>query len=196
MTGTDLVPTLERTYACTNRVLRAVPGKLLDTASPCAGWTVRDVTNHLVGAHLIFARVVEGEAIDPAEFAGGGSAADHLGTDPAAAFDAAASRCAAAFGKPGALEETFPFAFGPAPGFVIANISLSETLVHGWDIACAAGLDYLPDDAAVAAIREFQSQAGDDEDDRRAGGMFAPALTPPPGATPLQELLAYLGRLT
>lgn len=191
MTETNLVELLERGYDGCTAALAAVPADRLDAASPCAGWSVRDVANHLVGAHLLFARIVEGEELDAAEFSGG-SDADHLGSDPGGAYGAVAKRCLAAFRRPGALEETFPFAFGPAPGFVIANISLSESLVHGWDIARGAGVPYVPDDDAAAAVREFQSQGT--EEDRTADGMFGPALPAPTGASAFEALLAFLGR--
>ena len=70
-----------------------------------------------------------------------------------------AKRSAAAFSLPDTLDQRFPFLPGPTPGITLANISLLESLVHGWDIATGAGLPYRPDGAVVAAVHAFASKA-------------------------------------
>ena len=187
-----LVGLLERGYGPPAEVIEAISPSEYDAPSPCAGWTVRDVGNHLVGALDIFARIVEEHGVDPAEFTDGGAAPDLLGSDPPGAYRAAADRCLAAFRRPGALDEVFPFVPGPAPGFVIANVGLSEALFHGWDMAHGAGVPYEPDDAVVAAVARFQAQGS--EADLRAGGMFGPARSVSPDASPFTALLGFAGR--
>lgn len=185
MTFPDL---LESSYRTTAGALAATTS--LDAPSPCEGWTARDVTNHLVGGLDLFGRVVAGEDIPPEEYADTGR--DYLGSDATAAFESAAQQAFAGFSRPGALEQVYPFAFGPTPGIVIANISLSESLVHGWDIAHSAGLPYEPDDAMVAAVQEFQSQGT--EEQRTSNGMFAAAKSAPADAEPITRLVMFLGR--
>ncbi len=60
--------------------------------TPCEGWTVRDLVNHLVVGNLLFAGVLGGRGTmqDLRETLAG----DHLGNDPAAAFAAAADALA------------------------------------------------------------------------------------------------------
>lgn len=178
MTVIDL---LERTYRTTERVLAGVPAQRWDAQSPCAEWTVRDVATHLVWATDAFARIVLGEpAIDPAD--------QKLSDDPAADYRAATTRCFAAFTAPGALDSEHPFPFGPTKGEVIATISLSESLIHGWDLARGAGLTYEPDPAAVAMLNDLP------EDGPPPEGMYAPAVPVPDDAAPLTVLLARHGR--
>ncbi|TDV41727.1 TIGR03086 family metal-binding protein [Actinophytocola oryzae] len=170
---------LVKAYDATGTVLAAVTD--WDAPSPCAEWTVRDVANHLVGVLKTFAAAVE----DGTEVPDG----DHLGLDPLGAYRAAADRCLVAFGRPGALTARHPFPFGPTLGSVIAEISLSEALVHGWDIARGASVPYSP---APEVVADVLSRAGSSES---PDGAFAPPLPAPPGAPPLTVLLARLGRV-
>src|SRR5262245_50623010 len=117
----DLLP---KAYDATAAVLATVTD--WDAPSPCAEWTVREAANHLVHVQKIFASVIE-SGVDVPE-------GDHLGDDPLGAFRAASDRCLAAFARPGALSSLHPVSIGPTPGSVLAEISLSETLVHGWDL--------------------------------------------------------------
>ncbi|RZS32215.1 uncharacterized protein (TIGR03086 family) [Herbihabitans rhizosphaerae] len=181
---TSTVDLLERAYAGTAKVLAIAPLGALAAPSPCDGWTVADVANHLVSALDVFARVAEGQEVDfDAE------ERDHLGDDPAGAFDTAAARCLAAFGRPGVLTTEFAFPFGPTPGLVIATISMQEALVHGWDIATGAEIGYEPDADVIAAVAEFNADSGAGMD-----GMFDPAVPVSAGASPFTALLAKLGR--
>jgi uncharacterized protein (TIGR03086 family) len=167
---------LSKAYEATTAVLAAV--RRWDAPSPCAEWTVREVANHLVGAMAAFAAAIDG-----------GPAEECTGDDPAGAYVAEAARCRAAFARPGALAAVHPFPFGPTPGAVIARISLSESLVHGWDIARGAGVAYEPAPEVVSAVL---SSAGGEVSE----GMFAPPVPPPPGADDLTVLLARLGRVS
>lgn len=169
---------LPKAYDATAAVLASVTD--WDAPSPCAGWTVRDVTNHLVTVQKMFAAAVDGvEVVE----------GDHLGTDPLGAFRAATDRCLVVFGRPDVLTASHPFPFGPTPGRVIAEISLSESLVHGWDVARGAGVRYSPAPEVVADVLARSADGSPPE------GMFAPPVPVPAGAAPLTVLLARLGRV-
>jgi uncharacterized protein (TIGR03086 family) len=186
---TDL---LERSYRDTAGLYAAIGRSGWSAQSPCAGWTVRNVGNHLVASLTLLARVVEGDTVRPAEFDADAMASTDLGPDPAAAFEAAAKRSVAAFAAPEALGQSFAFPPGPTPGVVLAQLSLLESLVHGWDLARGAGVRYQPDDAVVAAVHEFAGQAiGDAE---RAAGLFGPPLPTAADADRFTALLGHLGR--
>jgi uncharacterized protein (TIGR03086 family) len=142
--------------------------------SPCAGWTVRDVANHLVDVMCTFAAAVDG---GPGEYEG---------DDPVGAYRVAADRCLAVFEDPAVLAASHPFPFGPTPGSVIARISVSESLVHGWDLARGAGLPYEP---APEVVDEVLATFGPPP----VEGVFAPPV-PPSSGDPLVVLLARTGR--
>jgi uncharacterized protein (TIGR03086 family) len=180
VTGIDL-DLLEPCHRATGDVLAAIPDAGWAAPTPCPEWTVREVANHVVAGLDYFARTVSGQ--EP-----GDMEADFLGADPAAAYRAAAGRCREAFGRPGVLEAEHPFPTGPTPGWVIANICLSESLVHGWDLATGAGLPYAPDPAVVAAVDAFSEGA-------ERPGMFAAPVPVPAGASAFVALLGKLGRV-
>ncbi|HEY0449503.1 TIGR03086 family metal-binding protein [Actinophytocola sp.] len=173
LTGID-VAVLERGYAATADVLAAIPAGRWDAPSPCAGWTVRDVAEHLVDSLDFFAGTVSG-------------AQDSGRTDLLAGFRDATGRCLAAFARPEVLAAEHPFPGGVLPGWVIAHISLSESLVHGWDLATGAGLPYAPDAGVVAAVAALSDGPAPD-------GAFADPVPVPVGASPFEALLGKLGR--
>jgi uncharacterized protein (TIGR03086 family) len=184
---------LARAVATVAGVLARVGAPARDAPSPCAAWTVRQVGNHVVGSTTLLARVAEREPVDDAEFDPQKLAdTDHLGADPVGALRAAGERCVTTFSRAGVLEERFPQPVPDAPGAVLANICLVEFLVHGWDIARGAGVEYRPDGAVVAAAQAFTRMAVDDE--QRATGLFGPAHPVGPDADPWTATLAHLGR--
>jgi uncharacterized protein (TIGR03086 family) len=187
----EMVRSLERTFATTAGAIAAAQPAALEAATPCDGWTVRDVANHVVGSLHIFARTVEGR-FDPAEVRSDAPDPDHLGDDPAAAYRDAAARCLASFDRPGVLDREYDFVSGPTPGSVIATIALQESLIHGWDIAQGAGVGYEPDPEAVEVVAAFNVEQPDDDVRRR--GMFGPPQPMPPGASDFEVLLGRLGR--
>jgi len=167
LTGVDL-DLLAPCYRATGEVLAAIPADRWDAPSPCTEWTVREVADHLVDALDYFATSVSGVAVE--------RPADLLD-----AYRDVTRRCLAAFARPGALAAEHPFPDGTQPGWVIANISLSESLVHGWDLATGAGLPYEPSPDAVAAVDAFQVGGP-------APDMFADPVPVPAGA-PVENAL-------
>jgi uncharacterized protein (TIGR03086 family) len=188
-----IVKLLERGYQDTARMLASIPADGWDAPSRCAEWTVRQAGNHLVGSLHLLSRVAEGETVDPAEFDPQMLAdSDSLGSDAPAAFRSAAERSVAVFTLPDTLDQKFVLPAGPAPGIAVANISLMEALVHGWDIARGAGVAYPTDGAVVAAVNEFAQQAIGEP--QRENGFIGPVVSVGAQAGVFDKLLGHLGR--
>jgi len=160
---------LPKAYEATAAVLAAVPDSAWEAQSPCEEWTVGEVADHLTGVMHVFAAAIDG------------------GPETGGPYADAAERCLAAFRRPGALVAEHPFPFGPTPGEVIAAISLSESLVHGWDVARGAGVPYEPAPEVVSAMLVASEEVSPPE------GAFAPPV-PPSSDDPMTVLLARLGR--
>jgi uncharacterized protein (TIGR03086 family) len=176
-TGLDIDVDLDLLASCyrdTRAVLAAIPSGGWHAPTPCTEWAVRDVVAHLVEGLGFFAATVSG-------------APGVVPDDLVAAYDDVTSRCLAAFAAPGAAAADHPFPGGRETGRVIATISLSEAVVHGWDLATAAGLPYEPNPAAVAALSSFAAGP-------KVEGLFADPVPVPAGAPPFVVLLAGLGR--
>lgn len=149
----------------------------LDAATPCDGWSVRDLLNHVLDTQNYFAGSARGEdrplpASPPPAL---------LGEDPVAEFAKARKDVLEAFAQDGAIERT-----GPSLG-----IAMSDQLLHGWDLARATGQDTtMPEGLPEAA---YESIHGMFTEEQRAG-VFKPEVPVEDGVTPQDRLLAYAGR--
>ena len=157
-------------------------------ASPCDGWDVQALLNHLVSGNLWAAELGSGHTI---EEVGDRLDGDVLGNDALAAYDASAKAAAATFEAPGALGAPCAVSYGPVPGSVYAGHRFIDVLIHGWDLATATGQDATLDPELVdAAYSLLQEQA----DMVRASGMFGDDILVPAGVEPQTQLLAFIGR--
>jgi uncharacterized protein (TIGR03086 family) len=104
--------------------------------TPCEGWSVRDLLNHIVAGNMWAAKLASGHTIDDVGTAFDG---DMVGSDSVGAYDESAEAAAAAFEAPGALDAPCAVSYGPVPGSVYAGHRLLDVLIHGWDLATATG---------------------------------------------------------
>ena len=160
----------------------------LSLPTPCTEWDVRALLHHMVSGHLWVAPLVGGETI--AEV-GDRFEGDVLGSDPAAAWRAAASAASDAFEQPGALDRIVTLSSGDVPARVYAQERLVDSFCHAWDLARAIGADErIPDDLVAATEEAFEPF----ERSWRASGAIGPVLETAPNAGPQTKLLARLGR--
>lgn len=165
-------------------LVAAVRPEDLALPTPCAGWTVRQLLDHMVWENLMAASIAEDAPRTD-------HTADHLGDVHLAAFADSARAALAAFTGSGMLHRTY----GPyeAPGAMIVQQVVVELLAHGWDLARATGAPtaLAPEVAeeSLAAARRIYGAAP-----RTAGSSFAPERPAPPGASAADRLAAFLGR--
>jgi uncharacterized protein (TIGR03086 family) len=172
----DLLDLYDRASSwTTTQVAAAAPDQQATT--PCDDWDVHTLMNHMLDTQRYFAASARGEEADPPS----PEPPDVLGDDPVADFEQARSETLAAFREPGAIERT-----GPSLG-----IAFADQLLHGWDLARAAGRDATMPDGLPAAAYEMIH--GRFTDDQRAG-MFGPEIEVPADAPAQDRLLAYTGR--
>lgn len=170
-----------------DRLVAAVPADAWDRPTPCAGWTVRELVNHLTAEHLWAPRLLAGAGLDEVGDAYDG---DVLGADPLASWRAAVGPSLRAWATAD-VDGTVEVSSGPLAVGEYARQMLVDLVVHGWDLATALGLPAGADPAAVreaAAYEEPRLRAG-----RGIPGLFAPAV-PTTSTDPLERLVALLGR--
>jgi uncharacterized protein (TIGR03086 family) len=156
--------------------------------TPCAGWTVRDLLNHLVGEHLWAPYILGGATT---EEVGDRFDGDVLGEDFVAAWEEAASGSREAFHRPGALAGTVHVSSGEVPAAVYGWQMTTDLAVHGWDLAVGIGAQARVPDALADALRErIEPQVAE----WQGSGLFDPPVEPAPGASALDRLVALLGR--
>jgi uncharacterized protein (TIGR03086 family) len=158
----------------------------LDDPTPCSRFTVRDVLDHMLvlgGAFAYAFRGTEAPNIEPPP---------RDGRVPAAEFRTTMDGLLDAVRSPGALERTIASPMGQMPGETFARLVAFDGLVHGWDLACATGQDYVIDDTVVDDVDRFARVAITDA--MRDGDTFEVPTIAPDGAGRLEQLVAFSGR--
>lgn len=182
---TSPVARLARAVPVTGHLVGVMEPTQWDLPTPCAGWTVRDVVDHLVLGHRRLAAALTGGTPPAAD-------ADLLGSDPATAYASSAEAMIAAFRADGALDRPVSIPAGTLPGRVACELRAVEALVHGWDLARATGrrLEF-PADMVEESIAFSRAQLG-----RLPAGRtpFGPPQPVADDAPPLDRLAALLGR--
>lgn len=144
-----------------------------ESASPCEGWTAKDVVKHVTDIHTVMAHRL-GE--HPVEEGWPGSR------------DAALR----ALAHPGALDQVIDVPNGgemAAGRFV--NVVTTDVLVHTWDLGRAFGVTVELDPDLV---ERAHTAALPMDELIRSSGMFGPRIDIGDGAAPQAKMLALFGR--
>ena len=185
---TDIAELHAQALEGTGTIVAGIPADRWHADTPCDGWDVRALVNHVVSGNLWAAELAAGRTI---EEVGDRLDGDVLGSDPVGSYAASAKAAAAAFRAPGALDAPCAVSYGPVPGSVYAGHRFMDVFIHGWDLAAATGQDTALDAGLMQACREViepQLEAF------RGAGALARPLPVPAGATGQTHLLAMLGR--
>jgi uncharacterized protein (TIGR03086 family) len=168
--------------------IRAVRPDQWSEPTPCAGWNVRQLVNHVVAEDLWAPSLLAGKTIAEVGDAFDG---DQLGADPVAAWTTAAAAARAAAAEPGAESRTVHLSYGAERAAEYLMQLFADHLIHGWDLAIAVGADTaLPADLVEACGFWFaQREAG-----YRAAGAIAERVPVAAGADRQTRLLAAFGR--
>lgn len=156
-----------------------------DRPTPCTGWTVRDLVNHVVGEELWAVPLLDGRTI--AEV-GDRFDGDVLGEAPRDTCHQAAGEAARAVdGAP--PEGVVHLSYGDERVEEYVRQLAADHLVHGWDLSVATGADPRLDPELVAEVAAWFE--GREELYRSAGAVGPHVAT---GGDPQTELLAAFGR--
>jgi uncharacterized protein (TIGR03086 family) len=167
----------------------------LGLPTPCEGWRVADLYEHLLHENLAFAAGVAGSGAAPLEaewrvpgvpgLDGGGFDRSYRRTARTmlAAFAAVeAEEPREVAGVPGAL-----------PAGVLLEMQLCDTVIHTWDLARAIGLEFEPDAATAARVLRLMTALPDTA--RGEGGPFGAAVAPEDeGVDDFQRAIQLSGR--
>ena len=109
----DIAELHSRALDATRGVIAGVRQGQWAAPTPCQGWDVRALVNHVVAGNLWAAELAAGKTISEV---GDHLDGDLLGADPLGAYDASAKAAAAVFAIPRALKAPCAVSYGPVPG--------------------------------------------------------------------------------
>ena len=184
----DLPKIHEEALSATGKIVEGVADRQMDLPTPCDGWNVRVLLNHIVGGNYWAAELAAGKTIDEV---GDRLDGDTLGDDPAAAYRASAAAAATAFNAPGAMDAPSAVSYGPVPGSVYCGHRIMDVVIHGWDLAKATGQDTTLDPALVEAVSTIIAPQ---MDALVGSGMFGTTIGVGTDADAQTRLLSELGR--
>ena len=178
---------LSRALQGTLTVLTKIQPSQLDAPTPCASWDVRALINHVTGSARWWAGMITGTADQ--------AAADYAAGDYAAAYEESGRIVLAAFGADGVLDRTVRLPFGEFPGAVVLGMAATEQFTHGWDLARATGQPTdLDPDLAAELLGQARLAITDAYRGPEGQALFGPVRQAPAGASPADQLAAFLGR--
>jgi uncharacterized protein (TIGR03086 family) len=182
----DIYAALETATAGFARVLAEVPDDAWQAPTPNPGWSVYDLVNHVVGGNRRYLMLLAGAPTERVESI---RALDHLGEDPATAFDDTAAAVLAAFREPGALRRTVHHRLGDRSGADLLAMRVIEHALHGWDLARAIGVDDGIDPDVVDVLLSVLNT-----DPTLLARSGYPPHDPSPAVDPQRRLLVLTGR--
>lgn len=156
-------------------------------ATPCVGWDVRTLVNHVAGEELWAVPLLAGQTIaDVGDRLNG----DVLGDDPAGTVAHAAHAAQIAVVEPVLLRRSVQLSYGEEDAAEYVSQLIADHLIHGWDLAAAIGADRTLDPGLVSAVATWYAER---EEVYRSSG----AVGPRPSQVytdPADRLLAAFGR--
>jgi uncharacterized protein (TIGR03086 family) len=169
-------------------VVRQVQPDQWGLPSPCEGWDVRTLVNHVLGEVRWTAPLLAGQSIADV---GDRLEGDLLGDDPLGSWDAGRHEAEEATVDPRIDERLAHLSFGDTPVTDYLNQLTADYLVHSWDLAVAIGADDRLDPELVDAVGSwFGAHAAD----YRAAGAVAAPVRVAETDDPQRRLLSQFGR--
>jgi uncharacterized protein (TIGR03086 family) len=182
-TTTEIADRIRRLSDAFERKVASVPADRWASPSPCAGWDARDVVRHVVDVHAMMLKPT-GRPPGPAP---------SVDDDPLEAFRRARADVAAVLADPVLAGTEYDGFFGRTRvERTIDDFLGFDLVVHGWDLARAAGLDDTIEPGEVARLAGMAEQLGDT---MRTSGAFGPQVAAGEDESPQDRLLGLLGRV-
>jgi len=158
-----------------------------DLPTPCQGWTVHDLVDHVVndlGRFTVAVRTGKSPDLsDPPRVEG----------NWASTFRDRAPDLLAAWKDAGSPNEIIKLPIGEVPRSFVINQEMTEFTVHAWDLVTATGQQIELEPALASTALEW-ARAALRPEFRGEGKAFGPEKPAPEGAPAYDRLAAFFGR--
>ncbi len=159
----------------------------LTLETPCEGWDLRALLNHTYSRFDLSTRAARLEATEDFSIV----EIDHVGDDPAGAYERLTTEMLAAWDACDDLETPRVTPMGPIPPEGILLFGAQDVFIHAWDVAKTIGTE---PELSAEMIEVFTQTHKQTVDEQTRAMFFTEAITVPDDASPLDKLVAFLGR--
>lgn len=159
----------------------------LDLPTPCDGWDLRALLNHVLSRVELSTRAAKQDPV--ADFAE--VEVDHLGDDPAAAVAAMTETLVEAWNATDDLTTPRVTPLGPLPPEAVLLFGAQDLFIHAWDVARTIGEPPELSDEMVAVFTETHRQS---VDENTRAMFFGPEISVADDAPAIDRFVAFLGR--
>lgn len=183
----DLEPAAKRVAA----VVTAIPDQALTGPTPCPDYTIADLLEHVGGLAIAFrAAADKDDRFGGAPPLGNGS---RLPADWRTRIPEDLAAMAQAWQNPQAWTGMTRAGGVDLPGEVAGLVALDEVVIHGWDLARAAGIEYDCDGPTLEAVHGFVASF-EAPADAEGPALFGPPVAVPAQAPLLDRVVGLTGR--
>ncbi|GAA4924680.1 uncharacterized protein (TIGR03086 family) [Stackebrandtia albiflava] len=165
-------------------VIDGIPDERLTAATPCPGYDVAGLLDHLYEVAVEFEKAARGEDMSFAA-----TPPHRVHGEWRTGLNAAVDRLVAAWSAPEAM--TFDRSSMGMPRRVVARMPVLDLVVHGWDLAVATGQEVRVDDATVTDLSAVLTELAPTG---RQMGAFGAEVPVPDSAPAFDRLLGLAGR--
>jgi uncharacterized protein (TIGR03086 family) len=179
------------------RLLDGVADDRLGGPTPCPGYNVAALLDHLMGLSLAFTWAANKSAPDGPTQAGsapGQATEENLDPRWRTLLPERLRELVAAWRDPAAWEGMTEAGGVRMPAEVMGVVALDELVLHGWDLARATGQEFHCDPASTAAVLAFTEASAQPEQAAGREGLFGPVVPVPADAPALDRALGFAGR--
>jgi uncharacterized protein (TIGR03086 family) len=172
-------------------LLLGIPDDHLGRPTPCPGWTVGDLLDHLIGLARAFTRAAQKRTDAP----GTGSvlprpSAANLSPQWRSRLPVILEDLADSWRVPAAWEGTAQAGGVTMPAVELGTAAVNELIMHGWDLARATGQEFAADPRLLEPLIEFLSRGAPGG----TAGSFGRAVSAEDEADLLDQAVALAGR--
>ncbi len=179
------------------RLLDGVTEEQLAGPTPCPGYPVAALLDHITGFSLAFtwaARKTTATEGGSGESGPGLANAEHLDPDWRTLLPRRLGELAEAWRDPTAWQGMTEAGGMRMPAELIGAVALDELVLHGWDLARATGQPFTCDPVSTAAVLAFTSASAQPERAASRDGLFGPVIDVPEDAPTFDRALGFAGR--